>query len=648
LKESGLKHLKPILLCIALAVASLSALAQGERNITMNMQDAEIRALIQWMADKSGKNFVVHRDVKGSATVVSAEPVSLDEAWQMFLQVLELNGYAAVSSGQSVKVLPAPKASQSAGNADASLAGDIKVSIIRLQHVPAQELSVQLKPLMSEAGVITAYSQTNALIVSDRGDNIERIRRLSRQIDQSGDSSFDLVKLKHADAFELLKSVSGLMSEELKQSGLAVSMSVDQRSNAILLAGNSYQRTKVKKLVQQLDKPMEATAGTQVIYLHYVDAEELVPVLRGTLDHINEDSMESSTPASVEASKAANALVINAPPAIQARIKRVIKQLDIRRAQVLVEALIVDVMEDDGRELGISWITSDLAEENRTGGFAANNTTGALGIGSTIADSDGEIIDVIPGAGLSFGYIKDGDLRAVFRALSTKTRSNVISTPSVVALDNEEASLLVGQNVPFVTGQSTGAASQTDNPFTTVQRQDIGTTLKITPRINRGDSVTLKIEQTTERINNEASSSAVDLVTNKRQILTNALIRDGEILVLGGLISDEESDLVQKTPLLGDLPILGHLFRSKGKLKQKTNLMVFIHPVILKDEMQVADVTQRRYDFMRQVQKSYRNRERVDWNQEPPLLPDYDEFKPGGSVTPEGMIAPQGIVSGKR
>ena len=645
-----MNYLMPLIMSVVLSFVGLSqpAQAQGERNITMNMQDAEIRALIQWMADKSGKNFVVHRDVKGLATVVSAEPVSLDEAWQMFLQVLELNGYAAVSSGQSVKVLPAPKASQSAGNADPGLAGDIKVSIIRLQHVPAQELSQQLKPLMSEAGVITAYPQTNALIVSDRGDNIERIRRLSRQIDQSGDSSFDLVSLKHADAFEVLKSVSGLMSEELKQSGLAVSMSVDPRSNAILLAGNSYQRAKVKKLVRQLDKPMEATAGTQVVYLHYVDAEELVPVLRGTLDHINEDSMESSTPASVEASKAANALVINAPPAIQARLRRVIKQLDIRRAQVLVEALIVDVMEDDGRELGISWITADLSDEANTGGFAANNTTGTLGIGNPITDSDGEIIDVVPGAGLSFGYLKEGDLRAVFRALSSKTRSNVISTPSVVALDNEEASLLVGQNVPFVTGQSTGAASQTDNPFTTVQRQDIGTTLKITPRINRGDSVTLKIEQTTERINNDASSSAVDLVTNKRQILTNALIRDGEILVLGGLISDEESELVQKTPLLGDIPILGYLFRSKGKLKQKTNLMVFIHPVILKDEMQVADVTQRRYEFMREVQKNYRDRNRTDWNQEPPILPDYDEYLPNGSIGPQGMIAPQGMVTGKR
>ncbi len=641
MREPQPMSLRILFIAILLCLPLQPAVAKDDRSITMNMQGAEIRAMIQWMADLSGKNFIVHRDVKGTATVVSAEPVSVDEAWQMFLQVLELNGYAAVTSGESVKILPAPNASKTAGDTVSSQAGDMKVSIIRMQHVSAQELATQLQPLMSEAGVITAYQQTNALIVSDRSDNIERIRRLSRQIDQSGDSSFDMIALQHADAFEILKSVSALMNEELKQSGLSVSMSVDQRSNAILLAGNSLQRSKVKSLVRRLDKPMESEAGTQVIYLHYVDAEDLVPVLRGTLDSINEASKDTASPSSIEASSSANALVINAPPAVQTRLKRVIKQLDIRRAQVLVEALIVDVLEGDGRELGVSWISSDLADKNSSGGFVANNTPGQLGIGQTLTDADGDVIDVLPGAGLSFGYIKDGDLRAVFRALSTQTRSNVISTPSVVALDNEEASLLVGQNVPFLTGQSTGAASQTDNPFTTVERKDIGITLKITPRINRGDSVTLKIEQTTERINSDASSSAVDLVTNKRQILTSALIRDGEILVIGGLISDEESQVEQKTPILGDIPILGMLFRSTAKTKQKTNLMVFIHPIILKDELQVADITQRRYNFVREVQQTYREKKNPDWKKAPPLLPDFEEYQPAGVTKPLASRYPE-------
>ena len=587
--------------------------------ITMNMQDAEIRALIQWMADLSGKNFIVHRDVKGSATVVSSEPVTRDEAWQMFLQVLELNGYAAVSSGTSVKIVPDASASKSPGIGD-SLAGDMKVSIIRLRYAQAQTLQAQLKPLLSKAGIISAYPPSNALIISDRSDNIERIKRLAGQIDRSGDTSFDMIALQHADAFDVQKSVSALLNERGVKS--AVSISVDQRSNALLLAGNRFQRDKLKALINSLDQPMNNQDSTQVIYLHYVDAEDLVPVLRGTLTTINEDAKGNASAATVEASPAANALVINAPPPVQARLKRVIKQLDIRRAQVLVEALIVDVIDDDGQQLGIKWVTHDL--DDRTGGFAANNTTGTLGALGT-----DRVFGATPGTGLSFGYIKDGDLRAVFRALATETRANVISTPSVVALDNEEASLLVGQNVPFVSGQATGAASQTDNPFTTVERQDIGTTLKITPRINLGDSVTLKIEQTTERINSDASTEAIDLITNKRQILTNALIRDGEILVLGGLISDEEAEVRQKTPLLGDIPILGMLFRSTSKKKQKTNLMVFIHPVILKDELQVANITQQRYDFMREVQQVYRDRRPARWQNTSPMLPPYEEYAPG-------------------
>jgi general secretion pathway protein D len=613
----------------SLTVAELAS-PQGGANdssaITMNMQNADIRALIQWMADISGKNFIVHRDVKGSATVISTEPVTRHEAWQMFLQVLELNGYAAVNTGSSVKILPDAAATKSPGIGDGQ-AGDMKVSIIHLRHAQAVALQAQLKPLLSQAGVISAYQPSNALIISDRSDNIERIRQLAGQIDRSGDTSFDLVALQHADAFEVMKSVSALLSKG--GASPSVTLSVDQRSNALLLAGNRYQRDKIKNLINSLDKPMTSQDSTQVIYLHYVNAEDLVPVLRGTLNSINEGANSGdSSIASIEASSASNALVINAPPPIQTRLKRVIKQLDIRRAQVLVEALIVDVIDDNGQQLGISWVS----DTNSDGAFAANNTTGTLGTGGGLLDGDG-VIGIQPGTGLSFGYIKDGDLRAVFRALSTQTRANVISTPSVVALDNEEASLLVGQNVPFVTGQSTGAASQTDNPFTTVQRQDIGTTLKITPRINLGDSVTLKIEQTTERINTDASSAAIDLITNKRQILTNALIRDGEILVVGGLISEEETEVRQKTPLLGDIPILGMLFRSTSRKKQKTNLMVFIHPVILKDELQVANITQKRYEFMREVQQVYRDKHPVNWQDTSPMLPTYEEYAPSSGAT---------------
>lgn len=601
--------------------------SQSEQ-IRMNMRDADLRAMIQWMADVTDKNFIVHRDVQGTGTIVSTEPVSKEEAWQMFLAVLDMNGFVAIQSGQSVKIIPVDNASRSAGGLARGSSGDMAVSIIRLKNIPAQELATQLQQLVGAGGYLGSYAKTNALIISDRSDNIERIRQLAQQMDQGGDAAYDVVRLDHADAFEVMQSLSGLIPANTGQGGVGPSISVDERSNSILLAGSQYQRDKLKALIRQLDRPVSSDAGTQVIYLHYVDAEELVPVLRGTVNSIKEDDPSATGGVSIEASTSSNSLVINGPPAVQSQLKRVVKQLDIRRAQVLVEALIVDVIDDDARDLGVSWISRDLTDTTDSGGFIANNTTGNLGIGDTITDGAGNAIGLAPGAGLSFGYIQDGDLRAVFRALSTKTRANIVSTPSVVALDNEEATLLVGQNVPFITGQATGSSSQTDNPFTTVERQDIGTTLKITPRINQGDSVTLRIEQTTERISSEPIAGAVDLVTNKRQITTSALIRDGEILVLGGLISDEESEVKTKVPVLGSIPVLGLLFSSSSKQLQKTNLMVFIHPVILKDEMQVASITQRRYQFMREVQETYRERKRVDWKEAPPLLSEFEEYAP--------------------
>lgn len=633
--------LRRALVCLLLVTMPFNLGHTQEEQIRMNMRDADLRAMIQWMADVTGKNFIVHREVQGVGTIVSTEPVTKDEAWQMFLAVLDMNGYVAVQSGDSTKIIPAENASQSAGSISSGGAGDMATSIIRLRNVPAQELAGQLQALVGPGGYLGAYEKTNSLIVSDRSDNIARINELVRQIDGSGQSAFDAVKLEHADALEIAKSLTALLPNNPGTGGINAAISVDERSNSILLAGNQYQREKLKALIRQLDTPISGEAGTQVVYLHYVDAEELVPVLRGTVQSIQEDNPDSGSSIGIEASAAANALVINGPPAMQAKLKKVISQLDIRRAQVLVEALIVDVIGDDTQDLGISWVSTNLADENASGGFVANNTTGQLGVADITTDANGNITNVSPGPGLSFGYLQDGDLRAVFRALSTKTKANIISTPSVVALDNEEATLLVGQNVPFITGQSTGSASQTDNPFTTVQRQDIGTTLKITPRINQGDSVTLSIEQTTERISNESVAGAVDLVTNKRQIVTNALIRDSEILVIGGLISDEEAEVQTKVPVLGDIPGLGLLFRSTSKEKQKTNLMVFIHPIILKDEIQMAGITQRRYQFMREVQQNYREKKKVKWKNNAPMLPEFEEYAPR-SHAPFDQVTPSG------
>jgi general secretion pathway protein D len=316
-----------------------------------------------------------------------------------------------------------------------------------------------------------------------------------------------------------------------------------------------------------------------------------------------------------------------------------VSQVDIRRAQVLVEALIVEVNNDIANDIGVTWVSTNDATDGGT--FGAVNTLGNLPLAaaSTVLDDDGAITNFVPGAGLTFGFFKNGSLRAALRALASNTKANILSTPTIIALDNEEADLLVGQSVPFITGQSTGLASQTDNPFTTIERQDIGTTLKITPRINRGDSIALQIEQTTENIAPTVSGvSASDIITNKRSLKTRALIKDDEVLVIGGLIREDETEVRQKVPLLGDIPLLGKLFSSKGISKSKSNLMVFIHPVILKDKEHIAELTRKRYDFMRGKQKEI---SRDDWDKNEyklkPLLPEFETFAPGGTapIVPE-------------
>lgn len=628
------------------------AAADGDKRVTMNMRDADIRTLIQWIADVTGKNFVVHKDVKGPVTVISKEPVTPDEAYQLFLQVLQVHGYAAVQTGAAIKIVPTDLARSSAGENTPPRSADMVVGLIRLHNVPALQVANQLKPLVSTAGLITAYPNGNSIIVADHAANVERLRHLIGQIDSAGQLAFNVVHLENADAVDVARSISGLLpggaagGEGAGSAANGVAMTVDERSNSILIAGDPVQRRQIRGLIHELDRPLAGEENTQVIYLHYVQADEIAKILQGLVPSMQKGDKTKQSDISIEPSKSANAVVINAPPSIQTRLARVVDQLDIRRAQVLVEALIVEVREEDANNLGVSWVTGSLNNKNAEGVFGANSTLGQLGIANITSDSSGNITNVTPGSGLTFGYLKNGDLRAVIRALTSNNRANILSTPSIVALDNEKATLLVGQNVPFRTGESTSAASPTTNPFVTIERKDIGTQLDITPRINQGDSVTLKIDQSTEDIAINQVAGAADLVTNKRQITTSALVRDGEILVVGGLISNNETETHEKVPFLGDIPLLGKLFSGSGKQKIKTNLMVFIHPIILKDQMQMADITRRRYEFMRERQHQFNSHRAGAGPSEPPELPSFDEYHPQkpapGAPQDAQKPAPQG------
>lgn len=617
---AAVRRLSAVLLGALLALGALAA----DGKLVMNMRDADIRALIQWVADVTGKNLVVHKDVQGKVTVLSSEPLTSAEAYQVFLATLEVHGFAAIDADGTVKIVPQAMANASGPPLGGAAGGEVVVRVIKPRNVPVEQLAANLRPLVPETGMLAAYPGSNSLIVTATANNVRRIDEIVRTLDRASDLQFEAVALRHANAEEVAATLGKLVPGLAGEEGFRfVSLSVDTRTNSILLSGEPENRRRVRAIIDSLDREV-AGGSTDVVYLQYVQAEEMLAILKGIAGALQEGTGEDArSRVSIEASKSTNALVINAPPDVLARLRSIVEQVDIRRAQVLVEALIVEITDDDARDLGVSWVWSAGEDFPSSGGNAAVDLPGTLGTG-LVTDDDGNV-SFQPGAGLSLGYFENGDLKAVIRALSSTTRANILSTPTIVALDNEEAELLVGQNVPFKTGESTGPASSTENPFTTIQRQDIGLNLLIKPQINRGDSITLDLKQSTESIA-PSVDIASDIVTNKRLVRTKALIKDGQTLVIGGLLQDDASVSRSKVPLLGDIPLLGKLFSSTNRSRGKTNLMVFIHPTILKDDAQVEGITRQRYDFMRERQASA-PRSRLTPEPEP-VLPEFETIRP--------------------
>lgn len=634
------QHLAAVGIAIAAACHAGSVLAEAGK-LVLNMRDADIRSMVQWVADVTGKNLIVHKDVQGKVTVLSAEPVTPEQAYQVFLSALEVNGFAAVESGGAIKIVPQAMANASSPQVSRGVGGETVITVIRAKNVPASQLATNLRPLVPQTGMLTAYPETNSLIVASSATNVQRVNELVKLLDQAGNLQFETVRLQHANAQDVEKNLQQLIPAIQGSEGYKfVNMAVDTRTNTILLGGDPANRTQVRNIIASLDQEV-AGGNTDVIYLKYVQADEMLAILKGVAEALQGDNGAgaggqqgggSAAKVSIEASKSTNALIVNAPPAIVAKMRSIVEQVDIRRAQVLVEALVVEVTDDDARDLGISWIGSEHKGFPSEGGNIAVNTLGAnLRTGAGV-DSNGKVT-LAPGGGLTLGYIDNGDLKAVMRALSTTTKANILSTPTIVALDNEEAELLVGQNVPFKTGQSTSQASSVENPFTTIERQDIGINLVIKPQINQGDSITLDLKQSAEDIapSNTLAAETSDIVTNKRLIKTKALIKDQQTLVIGGLLQDKEGEQRSKTPILGDLPLIGGLFSSKGKTRGKTNLMVFIRPTILKDDAQIAELTRQRYEFMRDEQSTAMKPNAPFGTEESPMLEDFETFSPAGA-----------------
>ncbi len=625
------------------------AAAPSGATITPNYKDADLGQIIQAVSEVTGKNFIVDPRVNAKVTMLSATPMSAAAFYEAFLSVLQVYGYVAVPAGKVIKIVPNTDARQLPSRDlpdDISSSSDEMVTqIVTLKNVNAGQLVPLLRPLIPQYGQLAAYPAGNMLIISDRSSNVSRILRIVERMDESGDEPYEVIPLKNASATDLVRTVN-----QLNQGGATagegasggVKVVADARTNSILISGEKSLRLRTKALIMDLDTPRQGAGETEVRYLRYADAEKLAEKLKGQASASSkaQSGAQGSSPmpaspspglssgtSNVDASVTiwadvpTNALILTAPPKIMKSLMEVIDKLDIRRAQVQVEALIVEVDVNKSSDIGVQWIV------------AGNGTTVPAGVTNLPNPSGASIVDLVAlaagagstatlgssaasglssstlgiGASLAIGRYNANsgtNFAALIQAIRSDGTSNVISTPSLITMNNEEAQVKVTQEIPLITGSyssSTAAVNGTTSPFTTIQREEVGTILKVTPHISEGNAVQLKIEQEDSSPGAKLANSA-DISTNKRAIKTTVLIEDGGVIVLGGLMSDTVSESEDRVPGLGAIPIIGNLFKSRSGSRQKKNLLVFIRPKILRDDVQTESISEASYNDMRRQQ----------------------------------------------
>ncbi|MDG2327563.1 MAG: type II secretion system secretin GspD [Halioglobus sp.] len=643
-------------LLLSLALPSGHLLAQ---DFTVNLKETDIQELIKFVAEVTGTTIVVDPAVKGKVKVVSSKPVSKDELYDLFLSILDVHGYTAVRSGGVVRVIQ----SKDARSSPVSVADDgprgsdeYMTQVIRLDNISAAKLIPVLRPLVPQQAHMAAYAPSNAIIISDVSANIDRIKDIIQRMDRSAVQKTDIIKLRYAVADDVVAMLDKLNKSEAKQSGGAepeVLLVADSRTNSVLVSGDEMERARMSQLIKHLDTPLEQSGNVRVVYLEYAEAKEIAEVLTRVMQNINslenadgKAQRSNAKTATIEADEGTNSLIITAETDEMAAIESVIHRLDIRRAQVLVEAIIVEMTFSEGQDLGLQWLfantDSGFYGSNINSPSQAQQLAGALNPdnGDEATPSNDSEFDVgalagalasTPGLSLGWGSVDDDlTMTVILNALKTQGNANILSTPSLLTLDNQEAFITVGQNVPFITGSYTNAGSSdgASNPFQTIERENVGITLAVTPHINEGDSVVLEIEQEVSNVIIGASqiSEAADIITSERKIQTKVLAQDSKVVVLGGLIEDNVQDGQQKVPILGDIPFLGRLFRTDSVDVSKTNLLIFIRPTIIRDNAQLDGATADKYRYIRDQQLLRREQGLMfldDGNL--PVLPEWEE-----------------------
>lgn len=639
--------LKHGVIAVLFLLCSMTSWAE-EETYTLNFKDADIKELIKFVADTTGYTVIMDPKIRANIQVISKEPVNQQELYDLFLSVLSMNGFAAVRnnnvlrivSDKTVRTQPVPLGKSKHTNAE------FVTQVIGLENISATKLIPVLRPLVPQEGHMAAYADSNAIIITDTSENIEKLVKIINQLDTSTQQETEIIKLKYAAAEEVVRILNQVVNPPKADKTTAedlVNLVADTRSNNVLLTGSGQARLKAMVLINQLDTPLESVGNAKVVYLNHASAKDLAPVLSKVSQNMARLDAEgqakgraaSSTGSAIEADESTNSLIITAQSDVMEGLIAIVERLDVPRAQVLVEAIIVEVTQGDMRDLGVDFMFADL--KSGFGGSQHSGKLGGIAQGAFNDDNDKALTGLagalasIPGAlwgGVD--YNPNGrSFAAILTALESTGETNILSTPSLMTLDNNEAQIVVGQEVPFVTGSYTstgsGSSSNPGNPFQTISRKNVGITLKVTPHVNEGGQITLKIIQEVSGLA-ATEQSTVDVVTNERRIETTVNTENGETVVLGGLIEDDIQEVVSKVPVLGDMPILGRLFKKTKTTVSKKNLMVFIRPTVIRNSESLRQASKKKYDYIQSVQKIKHERG-IDLFDDDllPILPDWEK-----------------------
>lgn len=663
---------KAVLAAIAFGSLLISSYAA---TYSPNFKNTEINEFVTIVGKNLKKTMIVDPNVRGKVNIRSYDPLTEEQYYQLFLNVLEVSGFAAVEMDNNViKIIrnkDAKTSSTPVVDEQNPGVGDMMVTrVIEVKNVTVRELVPLLRQLSDQAGGgnVVNYDPANVIMLTGTAASVNRLVKIIERVDKAGDQDVQIIPLQYASAAEMVRIIEAMNKPtQGKAAGtptfLIPKIVADERTNSVIVSGEVQARKRIANLVSRLDSELETNGNTRVYYLKYSKAEDLVKVLQGVGDSIEAETKAAQSSSSknkkrkisIEAHEGTNALVITAQPDILRSLEAVIRQLDTRRAQVVVEAIIVEVFESDGISLGVQWYSEQGGFTQFTNGPASigqlaagvEAAEGEKGNEVTTIDSNGNpvvtknpdtkgdytLLAQVLGnvSGMMFG-VMENDWGAIVQAVSADTNSNILATPSITTLDNEEAYFIVGQEVPIITGSATG--NNNSNPFTTVDRKEIGIKLRVTPQVNEGTGVQLTIEQ---EVSSVSGTTGVDISINKREIKTTVMADSGATVVLGGLIDEDVQESEQKVPLLGDIPVLGHLFKSTSNSVRKRNLMVFLRPTIIRDGSLMNEISQEKYNYIRaqEILKKEQGIDLIDdeklpllpeWNSELALPPSFDEY----------------------